>query len=179
MRRLDPRKLVFLDETSTRLGMRREHAYAPKGQRAYAGFLRNFGLNRTLLAAMSLDGVLPSFLVDGGLNRPVFEYYLRDILLPCLSPGQVLVLDNYVVHKGDSVEQLASERGVELRYLPAYSPDLNPIESMFAKLKAHLRKAAAMTLTGLSLATKAALDAVTLADIQGFYSLLDVPRQAL
>ena len=159
--------------------MRREHAYAPKGQRAHAGFLRNFGLNRTLLAAMSLDGVLPSFLVDGGLTRAVFEYYLRDILLPCLTPGQVLVLDNYVVHKGDSIEQLAAERGVELRYLPAYSPDLNPIEPMFWKVKACLKKAAALTLSALSLATKAALDTVTLVDIQGFYSLLDFPRQAL
>ncbi len=179
MRRVDPRKLVFLDETSTRIGMRREHAYAPVGERAHAGFLRNFGLNRTLLAALSLDGGLPCFLVDGGLTREVFEYYLRELLLPSLGSGQVLVLDNYVVHKGEGVEQLASERGVELRYLPAYSPDLNPIESMFAKLKAHLKRAAAMTLTALSLATKAALDAVTLTDVQGFYSLLDFPRQAL
>jgi transposase len=179
MRRLDPRKLVFLDETSTRVGMRREHAYAPIGQRAHAGFLRNFGLNRTLLVAISLEGVLPSFLVDGGLTRPVFEYYLRELLLPALTPGRVLVLDNYVVHKGDSVAALAAERGVELRYLPAYSPDLNPIEAMFSKLKAHLRKAAAMTIGALSLATKGALDAVTLTDIQGFYSLLGFPRQAL
>lgn len=109
-------------------------------------FLRNFGLNRTLLSAVSLDGVLPSFLLDGGLNRPAFEYYLQHMLLPSLTPGQVLVLDNYVVHHGESVEQLAAERGVELLYLPAYSPDLNPIEPMFAKLKAHLKKTAAMTL---------------------------------
>ncbi len=89
------------------------------------------------------------------------------------------MLDNYVVHKGDSVEELAAERGVDLRYLPAYSPGLNPIEPMFWKVKAYSKKAETVRLTGLSLATKAALDAVTFADIQGFYSLLDYPRQAL
>lgn len=73
-----------------------------------------FGLKRTLLTAVSLDGVLPSFLVNGGLNRPVFEYYLEHMLLPSLTSGQVL--DNYVVHKGDSVAQLAAQRGVELRH---------------------------------------------------------------
>lgn len=168
---------MLLDETSTRVGMRREHAYAPRGQRVHVEFLRNFGPNRTLLCAVSLDGVLPAFLIDGGLNRPAFEYYLGEMLLPSLAPGQVLVLDNYVVHHGESVEKLAAGREVELVYLPAYSPDLNPIESMFAKLKAHLKKAAAMTLGALSLAVKEALDAVTLPDIQGFYSLLDLPGQ--
>lgn len=131
MRRIGPRKLVLLDETSTRLGVRREHAYAPKDQGSHAGFLRNFGLNRMLLAAMSLDAVLPSFWLNGDLNRPVFEYYLRKMLLPALTPRQVLVLENYVVRKGDSVAALA------------------------------------------------ALDAVTIRDIQGFYSLLDFPRHAL
>src|SRR5690606_8839322 len=90
-----------------RLGYSRNHA--PMGERAHAGFLRNFGLNRTLLAALSLGGGLPCFLVDGGLTREVFEYYLRELLLPSLGSGQVLVLDNYVVHKGEGVEQLASE----------------------------------------------------------------------
>lgn len=170
---------MFQDETSTRLGMRREYGYAPFGQRVHSDFLRNFGLNRTLMCAISLDGVLPSFLVDGGLTRPVFEYYLDELLLPTLHSGQVLVLDNYVVHHGESIEKRAEAAGVELLCLPAYSPDLNPIEPMFAKLKAHLKRAAAMTLDALSRATKTALDAVTLSDLQGFYSLFDSSRQQL
>lgn len=171
MRRLDPCKLVFLDETSPRLGMRRDHAYAPVGQRAHEGLLRNLD-NRTLPAAMSLDGVLPCFLVNGGLNRPVFKYPLAEVLLPSLTSGQVLVLDNYAVCRGGSVAMLAAYRGIELRYLPAYSPALNAIEVLFWKVKANLKKPAA-----LSLATKAALEAVSLVDIHGIYSLGDFDGQ--
>lgn len=168
VRRFDPDKLVFLDETSIRLGMQREYGYAPVGERVHREYLRNYGLNRTLLSAVSLDGVLPSLLLNGSATREAFEHYLAAMLLPMLSPGQVLVLDNYVIHKRARIETLVREAGCNLMYLPAYSPDLNPIEMMFSKVKTLLAKTAALTLPFLSLAVRKALDAVSLSDIQGF-----------
>lgn len=179
VRRINPFKLVFLDETSTRLGMRREYGYAPRGERVHSEYLRNFGPNRTLLAAVGLDGVLPSLLIDGGTTGEVFEYYLEHLLLPALRPGQVLVVDNFSAHKGPRVRELVEVAGCGLVYLPSYSPDLNPIEPLFGKLKASLRRAAALTLSALSMAVREALDAVTLFDIQGFFSLLGFNRQNL
>ena len=113
------------------------------------------------------------------MNRPAFEYYLREMLLPCLRPGQVLVLDNLSVHHGPTVEAMVREAGLELLYLPAHSPDLNPIEPMFAKVKALLKKAPALTLSALSHALREAFDAVTYRDIQGFFTLLGFSRQRL
>lgn len=130
--------------------------------------LRNFGANRTnrtLLSAVSRDG---------GVNRAAFEYYLRELLLPCLRPVQIMVLDNLSVHHGSSIEALASSCST-CRLLP----DLNPIEPMFAKIKALLKRAGALTRSALGMATKEALGAVTLNDIQGFYTLLGFQRQTL
>lgn len=109
----------------------------------------------------------------------MFEYYLERMLLPALRPEQVLVLDNYTVHHGPSVERLLTSAGCEVLYLPSYSPDLNPIELMFSKLKAHLNRAAALTLSALLMAIREALDAVSLVDIQGFVSTLGFLRQEL
>ena len=105
------------------------------------------------------------------------EYCRRETSLPCLRPGQVLVLGDLSVHHGGTVETMVSRAGCELFFLPADSPDPNPIESMFAKIEALLKNAAALPLSALGTATKEALDAVTLDEIQDFHTLLGVPRQ--
>jgi len=161
--------VVFLDETSAQLGLRREYGLAPVGQRLHGEFLRNHGVNRSLLSAMGFDGMLPSFLVDGSATREVFEYYLEFVLGPQLSRGAILVLDNYSIHKGGRVPQIARGLGVEVLYLPGYSPDLNAIELAFSKVKNALKKAAAVTFEALSVAVKAALESVTLSDVRGFF----------
>lgn len=115
------------------------------GVRAQAEFVRNFGPNRPLLSSMSVEGVLPSFLVEGGITRMVFEHYLEHMLLPALRPGHVLVLglDNYNVHRGPSVERLVQEAGCEVLYLPSYDPDLNPM--LFSNLEALVRAVTSST----------------------------------
>lgn len=100
----------------------------------------------------------------------VFVYYLTEILLPTLAPGQVLILDNFVIHHNQRVRELAEAHGVELLFLPSYSPDLNPIEFAFSKIKGIIKRAEARVLTALSAAVKQALDAVSLADIRGFFT---------
>ena len=170
---------MFIDETSTRLGLQRQYAYGPVGARVHTDFLRNYGPNRTLISAMSLDGVLPGFLLEGGVTMAAFEYYLEHILVPVLRPGQVVVVDNFSAHRGARVMDLVEAAGCEVLYLPSYSPDLNPIEHMFSKLKGYLRMAGAWTFSALSMAVKEALDAVSLVDIQGFFSTLGFPRQEL
>lgn len=171
--------MVWLDESSAQLGLRREYGVAPIGQRLYGEFLRNHGVNRSLLSAMSLDGMLPSLLIDGSATRAVFEHYLEHVLGPCLRPGQILILDNYSIHHGGRVPEIAGKLGIDLLYLPGYSPDLNAIELAFSKLKAYLRKAAALTFETLSQALAEALTVITLQDIRGFFRETGCWRQYL
>ena len=113
--------------------------------------------------------MLPSFLVNGSVTREVFEYYLEFVLGPQLSGGMIVVLDNYSIHKGGRVPEIAQTLGIDLCYLPGYSPDLNAIELAFSKIKVWLRKAAAVTFEALSVAVREALDAVSLADVRAFF----------
>ena len=127
------------------------------------------GANITLLASMSVGGMGPCLAVEGPTTREVFETYLEEVLVPSLKAGQVVVMDNLSSHKGSRVRELIEGRGCELLYLPPYSPDLNPIEEAFAKLKALLRKAGARTREALIEAMGRALEAVTEKDARGFF----------
>src|SRR3712207_2593659 len=130
---------------------------------------RNWGANVTLLASMSVGGMGPCLAVEGPTTKAVFEAYLGRVLAPSLRPSQVVVMDNLSSHKGSRMRELVEARGCELVYLPAYSPDLNPIEEAFAKLKALLRKAEARTRETLIEALGKALEAVTANDARGFF----------
>lgn len=130
---------------------------------------RNWGANVTLLASMSAEGMGPCLAVEGSTTREVFETYLERVLAPSLKAGQVVVMDNLSSHKGSRVKELVEERGCEILYLPPYSPDLNPIEEAFAKIKALLRRAGARTREALIEAMGRALDAVRASDAQGFF----------
>jgi transposase len=118
---------------------------------------------------MSVEGMGASLVVAGATNRGVFEAYIERVLSPELRPGQVVVMDNLTAHKGERVRELIEEQGCELLYLPPYSPDFNPIEEAFAKIKALLRRAAARSREALVQTMGAALDAVTAQDAHGFF----------
>jgi transposase len=130
---------------------------------------RNWGSNLTLLASMSAEGMGSCLAVEGATTRGVFEAYLERVLAPSLGPGQVVVMDNLSAHKGGRVREIVEVRGCELLYLPPYSPDLNPIEGAFAKLKARLRAMAARSREALIEAMGAALDGMTVSDAHGFF----------
>ncbi len=149
--------------------MTRLRARAPRGERAYGRVPRNRGKNTTLLASMSAGGMGPCLAVVGSTTKAVFEAYVERVLLPSLSPGQVVVLDNLSAHKGDRVRELVEGRGCELLFLPSYSPDFSPIEEAFSKIKARLRRAAARTREALVEATGRALDDVTPRDALGWF----------
>jgi transposase len=166
---IESERLVFVDEMGTNTSLTPLYAWSRRGERAHCSAPRNWGKNVTLLSSMTLSGMGPCLAVEGPTTKAVFETYLEWVLAPSLGPGQVVVMDNLSSHKGPRVRQLLEARGCELLYLPAYSPDLNPIEEAFAKLKALLRKAGARTREALLEAMREALEAVTASDVRGFF----------
>jgi transposase len=166
--KIDPKRLVFVDEMGTNTSLSSLYAWALKGKRAHCSVPRNRGRNTTLLASMSVEGMGPCIAVVGTTTKAVFEAYVERVLAPTLRPGQVVVMDNLSAHKGKRAKELVEERGCQLLYLPPYSPDLNPIEEAFAKIKGILRKAEARTREALSEALGAAISAVTSKDAWGF-----------
>jgi len=125
---VDPRRLVFVDECGTHTSLAPTYGYSPKGERLRLRVPRNRGKNTTLLASISLEGMGPSMAVEGSTTTEVFEAYLEQVLLPELEEGQVVLMDRVPAHKPNRVRYLIEERGLELIYLPSYSPDYNPIE---------------------------------------------------
>jgi transposase len=166
---IDPKRLVFVDEMGTNTSLSVLRAWSRRGLRAYYSVPRNRGPNTTLLSSMTMEGMGPSLAVEGATTRAVFEAYVEWGLSPALCPGQVVVMDNLTAHKGERVRELIEERGCELLYLPPYSPDLNPIEEAFSKIKAFIRKAEARSRGALIEAMGAAISAVTARDARGFF----------
>jgi len=167
---LDAERLVFVDECSANTSLAALYAWSPRGERARCEVPRNYGPNVTLLASMRCEGMGPCLAVEGSTTREVFETYLEKVLAPALRPGEeVVVMDNLSSHKGGRVRDLIEGAGCELIYLPAYSPDFNPIEEAFAKLKGFLRKAGSRTRETLLEAMGAALDTITGRDARGFF----------
>jgi transposase len=146
---LDPTRLVFIDETGTNTKMVRRYGRAPKGRRALGGQPFGHWKTTTFTAGLRCDGLTAPFVLDGPMNREAFLVYVEEVLGPTLNPGDIVVMDNLPAHKGDQVRDLIRRRGATLRFLPPYSPDLNPIELAFAKLKTLLRAAAETTMAGL------------------------------
>jgi len=166
---IDPKRLVFVDEMGTNTSLSPRYAYSPKGRRAYGKVPRNRGVSTTLLASMSLEGMGPCLAVEGTTTAIVFEAYVEQVLAPSLRDGQIVVVDNLSAHKSEKARELIEERGCQLLYLPAYSPDFNPIEEAFSKIKGTLRKAQARTRQALIEALGVAISAVTARDARGFF----------
>jgi transposase len=139
----------FIDETGATTTMARLRGRAPRGQRLRVGIPKGHWKTTTFVAGLRLTGMMAPFVVDGPMNRSAFLAYVRQVLVPELKRGDVVILDNLPAHKGSRVREAIEAAGASLLYLPPYSPDFNPIENAFAKLKALLRKAAERTVEGL------------------------------
>ncbi len=162
-------RLVFLDECGSNIALTPLYARAPKGERARGSVPRPRGKNTTLIASLSLEGIGASMILEGGVDARTFEAYVEQVLVPHLQPGQIVVMDNLRAHKGGRVQQLIEERGCQLLFLPAYSPDFSPIEETFSKIKVFLRRTGARTQEALQEAIAQALLMVTAQDAHGWF----------
>jgi len=167
---VDPARLVFVDECGTHTSMTRRKARAARGMRARGAVPRNRGPVTTLLAGVSVAGMSPAMTVEGGTDTAVFAAYLQHFLLPALPAGTVIVVDNVGAHQPDRIRELVTAAGCQLVFPPAYSPDLSPIEEAFSKIKTLVKAAAARTRAALDAAIAAALNAVTAADVAGWFA---------
>jgi transposase len=165
---LDPAKLVFIDETWAKTNMTRLRGRCPSGARLVAKVPHGHWHTTTLIAALGHAGVRCATTVDGAVNRDVFEAFVAQVLVPMLSPGDVVVMDNLSSHKGPRVRQMIEAVGATLVYLPPYSPDFNPIELAFAKLKQLMRSAAHRTADALWRDVQRMLDLITPVDAAAF-----------
>ena len=143
--RLDPARLVFIDETWAKTNMTRTHGRAPRGERLVAKAPHGHWRTLTFLAALRHDRIDAPCVIDGPINGESFLAYVEQVLVPTLKPGDIVIIDNLGSHKGKAVRRAIRAAGAKLFFLPPYSPDLNPIEQVFAKLKTLLRKAAERT----------------------------------
>ena len=173
-------RFVWVDECGAQTTLTPRYARAPRGQRAYGRAPRNHRRNTTLVAAVTHRGIGPTMAVEGAMDGAAFVAYLEQQLVPALRPGQIVVLDNLRVHHDPRVRTLIAGAGCRVAYLPAYSPDLNPIEGAFSKIKTAIRRAEARSHAGLVDAFDAALGAVTASDARGWiahsgYRLLRQP----
>jgi transposase len=160
---------VFVDETGTSTKMARRYGRAPKGERCRAPVPHGHWKTTTLTAGLRLGGMIAPLVLDGPMTGAAFLAYVEQMLVPTLVPGDIVVMDDLPAHKVGGVRTAIEAAGASLRYLPPYSPDFNPIEMAFAKLKALLRGVAARTIPTLWQAIAAALDRVTPDECQNYF----------
>ena len=150
--------------------MARTHGRCRKGERLRMGFPHGHRKTTTFVAGLRLDGMVAPMVLDGPINGDWFEAYVRHVLAPILRPDDIVIMDNLSSHKRASARAIIEESGAELRFLPPYSPDFNPIEMAFAKLKALLRKAAERTVDGLWAAIGRLVDVFTPAECENYFA---------
>jgi transposase len=167
---LDPAQLVFVDETGASTKMARLYGRAMRGERCVAAVPHGHWMTTTFVGGLSLPGMTAPMVLDGPMNGPALLAWVEQALAPTLSPGDIVVMDNLPAHKPAAVRAAIEGRGADLRYLPPYSPDLNPIEMAYAKLKALLKKAAARTIDTLWNAIADAIGQITRHDCLGFFT---------
>lgn len=167
---LDPDRLVFIDETGATTKMARLRGRAPRGTRCRASVPHGHWKTTTFTAGLRRSGLMAPMVLDGPMDGTVFLAYVRQVLVKELSPGDVVIMDNLPAHKVGGVRQAIEAAGARLLYLPPYSPDFNPIEMAFSKLKALLRKAAARTVDDLWKVIGDAIDAFTPAECSNYFT---------
>ena len=167
--RIDPERLVFIDETWTKTNMEPLRGWSPLGARLVAKVPHSHWKTSTFIAALRCDRIEAPWLLDGPVNAEAFKTYVEKVLSPTLQSGDLVIMDNLSSHKGNAVRQAIREAGAKLFFLPKYSPDLNPIEQVFSKLKHLLRKAAARTLETLTAAVGELLDAFTAEECANYF----------
>ncbi len=161
--------LVFVDESGVNIAMTRRYARAPRGERAVGSVPKNWGGNTSILGALGLLGILAAMILDGATDTEAFLVYVRQILVPALWPGAVVLMDNLSAHHAEEVREAIEAAGARLIYLPPYSPELSPIEECWSKVKEFLRAQAARTHERLEQAISLALEAVTPQDALGWF----------
>ena len=166
---MDIGKLVFLDESGVNTDMARLYARAMGGQRVYDGVPLNTGISTTILSSVRLDGEFVYTTFSGAVNGERFKAYLRELLVASLRPGDIVIMDNLRSHKVNGVVEVVESVGGTVLYLPPYSPDFNPIEEMWSKIKAYLRMVKARTVEALLEAIPLALSTVIVTDILGWF----------
>jgi transposase len=164
-----PQDVVVLDEFGATTQMTRSCGRCPVGERLVAPVPHGHWKVLTTIAAMTVDGMLAAVTIDAATDADVFRAFVRDALVPALRPGQLVVMDNLSSHKADGVADLIEAAGCRVKYLPAYSPDLNPIENAFSKIKARLKHLAARTVETLGHAVQDAVARITGSDACGFF----------
>jgi transposase len=162
--------LVFLDESAAKTNLTRLRGRAPRGRRLLAKAPHGHWRTTTMISSVRLDGRTACLTIDGATDLAVFHAYLREVLGPSLRPGASVIMDNLRPHKNEQTVALMAAAGASVRFLPAYSPDLNPIEMMWSKLKALLRAAAARTAEELQRALAAALQRVSPQDAAHWFA---------
>jgi transposase len=167
---LEPERLVFIDETWASTNMARLRGRAPKGERLRASIPHGHWKTTTFIGGLRLTGMVAPMVLDGPINGVWFQAYVDQVLVPTLSPGDIVIMDNLGSHKRPGIRAAIEAAGARLIYLPPYSPDFNPIENAFSKLKAHLRKAAERTVEGLWTAIGATLPAFTSHECANFFA---------
>ena len=167
--RIDPSRLVFIDETWAKTNMAPLRGWAPRGQRLRAKAPYGRWKTMTFLAALRHDRIEAPWLLDGPINGEKFLLYVEKVLVPTLKPGDIVIIDNLGSHKGKAVRRAIRNAGAKLIFLPKYSPDLNPIEMLFAKLKHLLRKAARRTIDAICDAIAEILDTVTPQECRNYF----------
>jgi len=167
---LDPERLVFLDETWASTNMARRHGRSRRGQRLRPAVPHGHWKTTTFIAGLRLTGIVAPMVLDGPVNGRSFQTYVERVLVPDLRPGDIVVMDNPGLHKGAGVQAAIEAAGASLRFLPPYSPDFNPIEMAFSKLKAHLRRAAERTRKGLWDRISILIDQVAPAECANFFT---------
>jgi transposase len=162
--------LASVDESGCNLALTPLYVWAPRGQRALAQAPRNRGPNTTVLAALTPEGLQAPMLIEGATNTEVFLTYLDKVLCPTLQPGRTVVMDNLNVHRAAAVRQRIEARQCQLVFLPGYSPDFNPIEEAFSKLKSYLRRVKARTRERLESAIAEGLQRITAQDARNWFA---------
>jgi transposase len=166
---LDPARLVFLDETWASTNMARRYGRSPRGQRLVCPVPHGHWKTTTFVAALRVDGLGAPMVIDGAMTGDLFVAYVEQVLVPTLRPGDVVVMDNLVCHKRAAAVRAIEKAGCTVRYLPPYSPDYNPIELAFSKLKGLLRSAGKRTLDGLWDFLGKSLDAFTRDECRAYF----------
>jgi transposase len=167
---LDPARLIFLDESGAKTNLTRLCGRAQRGQRVHARCPQGHWQTTTLIGSLRRDGSSACLTMEGATDTEVFRAYVRDVLRPTLRPGEVVIMDNLSPHKSEPTLDLIRQAGAEVLFLPAYSPDLNPIELMWSKVKTYLRAAEARTPEALTQAIAAALATVTAQDGMNWFA---------
>lgn len=167
---LDPTRLVFIDETAASTKMARLYGRTPRGQRCRAAVPHGHWKTTTVTAGLRLTGIAAPMVLDGPMNGEAFRAYVEQVLVPELAAGDVVVMDNLPAHKVGGIREAIEQAGAILLYLPPYSPDFNPIEMAFSKLKALLRKAAARTIADLWNAIASACNAFTPDECRNYFA---------